>query len=89
MGISPVPAEALLDAMERFDRELRHAANWVNWKRDRRHRYAIEHEGRRYPVKQIISMVTGMRVRDFTGGWKSGNAHQYAGSRGFAIVELR
>ena len=75
--------------MERFDRELRHTANWVNWEQDRRNRYAIKHEGRRYPVKQIISMATGMRVRDFTGDWKSGNANQYAGSRGFAIVELQ
>ena len=55
MAIPSVPAEALREAMERFDRELRPTANWVNWEQDRRHRYAIEDDGRRYPVKQIIS----------------------------------
>jgi hypothetical protein len=89
MGTPPVSAEALLDAMARFDRDLRHAANWVKLERDRRHRYAIEHEGRRYPVKQIISMATAMRVRDFSSGWKSGDANRYVGFRGFAIVKLR
>jgi 5-methylcytosine-specific restriction enzyme B len=74
MSIPPVPAEALFDAMERFDRELRYTVNWANWEQDRRHRYAIEYEGRRYPVKHIISMATGMGVGDFAGGWKSGNA---------------
>jgi 5-methylcytosine-specific restriction enzyme B len=89
MAIPPVPAEALREAMERFDRELRPTANWVNWEQDRRHRYAIEHDGRRYPVKQIISMATRMRVRDFGGGSEPGDANRYVTSRGFAIVRLR
>jgi hypothetical protein len=89
MAIPSVLAEALRDAMGRFDRELRHTANWVNWEQDRRHRYAIEHDGRGYPVKQIISMATGMRVRDFSGGSGPGDANRYVTSRGFAIVKLR
>ena len=89
MGIPPVPAETLLDAMQRFDGDLRHTANWVNWEQDRRHRYAIEHQGRRYPVKQVISMATGMRVRDFSGGWERGDANRYIASRSFAVIKLR
>jgi 5-methylcytosine-specific restriction protein A len=55
---------------------------------NRAHRYAIEHAGRRYPVKQIISTATGIPVSDFSGGQAAGDANQYAVSRGFAVVEL-
>ena len=37
--------------------------------------------------KQIISMATRMRVRDFSGGSEPGDANRYVTSRGFAIVK--
>jgi 5-methylcytosine-specific restriction protein A len=39
--------------------------------------------------KQILSMVTGMPVSDFSGGQAAGNANQYAAARGSLIVPLR
>jgi predicted HNH restriction endonuclease len=75
--------------MGRFDRELRDTSDWAEWEQNRAHRYAIRQEGRRYPVKQIISMATGMSVSDFSGGQAVGDANQYIISRGFAVVELR
>jgi predicted HNH restriction endonuclease len=68
---------------------LRDTPEWDDWEQNRAHLYAIEHEGRHYPVKQIISMATGMSVSDFSGGQAVGNANQYVAARGFAIVELR
>jgi 5-methylcytosine-specific restriction enzyme A len=89
MAIPHVLAEALFEAIGRFDRELRDTADWTGWEQNRAHQYAIEHEGRRYPVKQIVSMATGMPVSDFSGGQTAGDANQYVAARGFAVVELR
>src|SRR5215470_14083703 len=89
MAIPHVSSEALRDAMGRFDRELRDTSDWADWEQNRAHRYAIGYAGRRYPVKQIISMATGTPVSDFSGGEAAGDANQYVTSRGFAIVELR
>jgi 5-methylcytosine-specific restriction protein A len=89
MLIPNIPAEALQDAMGRFDRDLRSAPDWTNWEQNRAYRYAIEHNGQRYPVKQIVSMATGMPVSEFSGGEAAGDANQYVAARGLAIVELR
>jgi hypothetical protein len=63
--------------MERFDSELRDTADWADWEENRADRYAIEHDERRYPVKQIISTATGIPVSDFSGGQAAGNANRY------------
>jgi 5-methylcytosine-specific restriction protein A len=89
MPIPQVATEALRDAMARFDRDFRDATEWADWEQNRAHLYAIEHDGRRYPVKQIVSMATGLPVSEFSGGEAAGDANQYVVARGFAVVELR
>jgi len=51
---------ALLDALVNFDRELRGAPEWIEWEQNGTHKYAIEQEGRLYPVKQIIALAPGI-----------------------------
>jgi hypothetical protein len=75
--------------MGRFDQEFRNRPELAGWEQNRTHRYAIEHNGRRYPVKQVVSLATGLPVSDFSGGQAAGEANQYVASRGFNIVELR
>jgi len=58
--IPPTTRGALLDALAYFDRELRAAPEWIEWEQNGTHKYAIEHEGRLYPVKQIIALATGI-----------------------------
>jgi predicted HNH restriction endonuclease len=89
MPIPPVPAEALHDAMDRFDQNLLATPDWANWEQNRAHRYAIEYNGQRYPVKQIVSMATGIPVSEFSGGEAAGDANRYVAARGLTIVELR
>jgi 5-methylcytosine-specific restriction enzyme A len=89
MPIPQVATEALADAMARFDRDFRDAIEWAGWEQNKAHLYAIEHHGRRYPVKQIISLATGMPVSEFGGGEAAGDANQYVVARGFPVVELR
>ena len=89
MPIPSVSIEALHSAMGRFDRELRETPDWAEWQKNRAHGYAIAHNGQRYPVKQIVSMATGMPVSEFSGGQAPGDANQYVAAHGLAIVELR
>jgi 5-methylcytosine-specific restriction protein A len=89
MPIPSVSAEALQNATTQFDRELRDTPDWADWEQNRAHLYAIEYEGKRYPVKQIISMATEIPVSDFSGGQAAGDANQFVSGRGFRIVELR
>lgn len=89
MPISPVPTDDLRDALGRFDRELRGTPDWAGWEQNKAYLYAIEHAGQRYPVKQIVSMATGIPVSDFRGGQAAGDANHYVTDRGFTVVELR
>src|SRR6516162_7074307 len=88
MPIPNVPTEALRDAMGRFDRDLRVTPESADWEQNGAHRYAIEHDGRRYPVKQVVSLATQLLVSDFSGGQAAGDANLYIAARGFRIVEL-
>jgi 5-methylcytosine-specific restriction enzyme A len=64
MPIPQVATEALRDAMARFDRDFRDATEWADWEQNKAHLYAIEHDGQRYPVKQIVS-------GDWTAGFRA------------------
>ena len=49
-----------MGTMTHFDQELRDGSEWKDW--EEREKYAIEYEGRRYPVKAIVSMATNLWV---------------------------
>ena len=36
-------------ALERFDRDYRDGSDWVGWEERAAYKFAIEHNGRRYP----------------------------------------
>jgi hypothetical protein len=86
MTISPVSAEKISQAMDRFDRELRANPQWVNWENGQTHRYAIKKGAMLYPVKQVIAMACGAPLASFGG---SAGANDYVKERGFEIVSLR
>jgi hypothetical protein len=68
MKIPDTSPEALQAAMDKFDRELRSTLSWERWEENNTYRYAIERNGQLYPVKQIVSMATGVPVSEFSGG---------------------
>ena len=87
-GVMPLPsvsAEQISLAMARFDNELRTNPEWVNWEDNQSHRYAISKDNKLYPVKQIVSMATGVDVNTFSGGSEANN---YVKERGFEIDPL-
>lgn len=78
--------EAILKAMELFDRTLRESAEWSDWKQKENYRFAIDYNGRQYPVKKIISLATGITTSSFSGG---DEANGYLKKKGFSVVQLR
>ena len=84
--IPDVTRERLEEALAKFDSELRDSDQWKDWEQTASHKYAIELEDRRYPVKQIIAMATGAPVSSFSGGPE---ANKYVRDRGFEISRLR
>jgi hypothetical protein len=86
MALPLVDADKISSAMARFDNELRNSDHWANWEDNQSHRYAINKDGKRYPVKQILSMATGANVNSFSGG---NEANSYLKERGFNIEPLR
>ena len=89
MPIPSVPIETLHAAMTRFDQELRDTPDWAGWEKNKAHLYAIEHAEQRYPVKQIVSMATGLPVSEFSGGQAPGDANAYVASHDLKVIELR
>lgn len=85
MAIPAVPRERLLDAMNQFDHEVRDSAEFRDWTENGAYRYAIEENGKLYPVKKIVSIATGVPVKAFYGG---DEANSYVQARGFTVAPL-
>ncbi|NNJ12088.1 hypothetical protein EKD04_017295 [Chloroflexales bacterium ZM16-3] len=83
-NIPPATKEELLAAMRRFDAEFRSLPRWVRWP-TRADRFALLHDGKRYPVKFIISLATSYSVSGFSGG---NEANTYVGKRGLTVITL-
>lgn len=54
-----------------------------------RTRYALLRKGRKYPVKKIVSLASGVPVSDFSGGESPGHANKLLEAGGFKVVPLR
>lgn len=77
--------DQILAALAQFDRGLRPTPKWNGWEQRKAQKFAIEHEHKAYPPKQIISLATGAAVNSFSGGDES---NRWLKARGFTIVEL-
>ena len=75
----------LEDALRRFDAELRAQQEWRGWETSAAQKFALVHDGLRYPPKKIISMATGIPVSEFSGGRQS---NEYLKNRGFEIIAI-
>jgi len=80
-----VERAVLEDALRRFDADLRALREWSGWETSAAQKFAVIHDGLRYPPKKIISMATGVPVGEFLGGRQS---NEYLKNRGFEIVAI-
>ncbi|TMC52193.1 MAG: AAA family ATPase [Chloroflexi bacterium] len=86
MTIPATTREALLESLEKFDRDIRSLPEWVGWETNGNYEHGISFDGHLYPPKQIITMATGLPKNQFSGGPE---ANGYLTSYGFEIVPLR
>jgi len=84
MAFPDVTPEVILEAMNKFDREQRNTPAWEKWMEYENFRYALVHNERPYPVKQIVSIATGVDLKDFN----SNTARNYLELKGFVIIPL-
>ena len=85
MSIASCTADDVRAAMARFDAEMRTSPDWANWDEKKNHKFAFLEQGRRYPMKEIISMASGTSKDDFNGGEE---AIRYAKKLGFDVEAL-
>lgn len=74
-----------MDALSRFDTELRALQEWRGWEASAAQKFALIHNELRYPPKKIISIATGVPVGKFSGGHQS---NEYLKDRGFEILAI-
>jgi 5-methylcytosine-specific restriction protein A len=74
--------------MNQFDADLRQSERWEGWENNRSHKYAILERKTLYPVKQIVSLASGIPVSKFSGGIAAGQANKVARNAGFEVVVL-
>lgn len=86
MPVPQVDRQAILDAIAQFDDDHRGSESFLNWENNRAQLWAVEHEGKLYPPKKILSIATGAPVGSFSGGPE---ANAYLNARGFQIRRLR
>jgi MoxR-like ATPase len=82
MILPAVSVDQVRSAMARFDAELRSSPQWAKWETNKTHRFALKDGEHLYPVKQIVSMSTGVPVSSFHGGHE---ANTYLRDLGFEI----
>src|SRR5690349_3888911 len=82
---TPEPQQ-IHEALATFDGELRDTSEWANWEANQNYRFAIEANGRRYPVKQILAMASGQPINSFSGGVEGAN--KVLVDKGFRVVSL-
>ncbi|HEX6292887.1 MAG TPA: EVE domain-containing protein, partial [Herpetosiphonaceae bacterium] len=79
-AVERITRAEILDAIDRFDRDLR-SGDWKDWEQREKFSYGLEHEGRLYPVKQLIRMA-GYNDPHTT------QANRIVENLGFTIVDL-
>jgi 5-methylcytosine-specific restriction protein A len=78
--------EQVRQALSDFDSRHRNAPEWSGWVDNQAYKYAIFADGKIYPVKQIVSMATGLARSEFSGGNES---NDFLSGLGFKIISLR
>jgi len=76
----------ILQALMRFDTELRPLPKWAGWEDRPSQKYVLEHDGHAYPPKQIIALATGCPVNTFSGGDET---NRWLRRRDFTVRDLR
>lgn len=62
-----ITREKIIQVLNQFDRTYPDSNNYDNWLDKGAYRYALHHNGRRYPCKYILSEASGFSTESFSG----------------------
>lgn len=74
-----ITKDMVVQELEKFDAEYPDTNNYDNWLEDDSYKYALEHRGKLYPPKYILSRLTGIDVIEFSGGDETNNVFRELG----------
>jgi hypothetical protein len=78
-------SDQIRDAARAFDQACRDTGEWDAWEDNAAHKFALVLDGRRYPVKKVLSLASGVPVSSFSGGQES---NRFLAARGFVVQPL-
>jgi hypothetical protein len=81
-SLARVDRAAIEVAFDVFDRERRDTSYWQNWEHDPTYRYVVTWQGRRYPVKEVVRIASGVLQ------FNSNQARRLLSRLGYAIDTL-
>ena len=76
---SPITRQAVLQVIQRFDQDYPDTNQYDNWLDKDTYRYALHHNGRRYPCKYILSEASGVPTTEFSGGEQTNRVFRHLG----------
>jgi 5-methylcytosine-specific restriction protein A len=65
--------------LHEFARQHPNTGSYDDWLKKETYKYAIRYDGRVYPPKHILSMVTGISTSEFNGGEQTNRVFRQLG----------
>ena len=79
-----ITREAVLTVLRSFDALYPDSNAYENWHENKIYFYALEHDGKLYPPKEILEQVSGISRQTFSGGYQTNRVFR---DLGFTIVD--
>jgi len=79
-----VTRQDVLDALNQFDSDYSDTNDYDSWLDKGNYKYAVQHLGRLYPCKYILSLASGFDRRDFNGGEQTNSVFRRLG---FEVID--
>ena len=76
-----VTAQDILLAINDFNSQFPDTNEYDSWLDKDTYKYAVQHEGKLYPCKHILSRATGIDTAEFGGGAQTNNVFHKLGFR--------
>lgn len=74
-----ITRQAILNALHEFSAQYHDMGDYDNWLSKDNYIYAVFYDGRVYPPKHILSVVSGIPTSDFSGGEETNRVYRRLG----------
>lgn len=70
--------------MRDFDAQYSYTNDYDSWLEKGNYKYAVQHDGKLYPCKYILSLATGVPTSEFSGGEQTNRVFRRLG---FSVID--